>query len=361
MERFLVILPNLDQGGTERVVMNYFRESGLAFDFVVHGEPGYFEPEARERGARIFRVPTRGQGFFKNIAAMRNLYKRHREYKTVIVCTEHSFAFIELLVAWLCGVKTRAAWSHFSDYQGKSKIKRRMHFLTRPLMGLFGNLFLACTKDAGRWLFGKTVLRNKRFYIIKNAVDMDRFNYNPQIRKEYRGKLNLNNRFAIGIIGRLTPVKNHTFVLHTFLRFSERDDNAVLLIIGDGELRGFLEKQAERLNIANKVIFTGRVDDTHHYYQALDVLLLPSFHEGFPMVAVEAQAAGLPVILSDTLSQEVAFTPLAQYKSLSAGTDAWTDAILKLKNKKRSAVDLAGSGFLITEATEHFKNILVRD
>jgi glycosyltransferase involved in cell wall biosynthesis len=358
MERILIILPNLDQGGTERVVMNYFRASGLCFDFVVHGETGYFEPEARELGARIFRIPTRSKAFAKSINAMRGIYKQHPEYKTVIVCTEHSFAFIELMTAWWCGVKTRGAWSHFSDYQGKSKLKRCLHFITRPLLRLFGNLYLACTKEAGVWLFGNAGVQGKNFYIVKNAIPLDKFVYNPDIRKIMRDRLGLEGKFALGIVGRLAQVKNHAFALEAFAWVCEKDAAAVLLIIGDGELKAELEAQAARLKITENIIFTGAVENAADYFQALDVLLLPSLHEGFPVVAVEAQAAGLPVLLSDTLSRELALTPLAQYISLTDGAEAWSTVILAQKNRPREATDLTATGFHIGHAAQRLRKIL---
>ncbi|MCL1846043.1 MAG: glycosyltransferase [Defluviitaleaceae bacterium] len=437
MKRILVILPNLDLGGMETVVMNYFRNldrSKIVFDFVVHGEPGFFEEEARALGARIFRVPTRSQGFFENISAMRRIYAAgsiasedayfstrvvadgrsrvsEEKYDIVIVCTEHAFAFIELFVAWTSGVKTRAAWSHFSDYQGASRLKRRAHFFARPLMCFYANLCLACTKDAGVWLFGKKFaknLQNPAFHIINNAIDLEIFSrqacggtreHNERSERfpRHRGRVSeatralegcgreasplagdgfeprekiraahglTNDEIAVGIAGRLTAVKNHAFALEIFkeLLASGAGKNAALFIIGDGELREEIETQSRNLGITNRVIFTGALGNIHEYYQALDVLILPSHHEGLPVVAIEAQASGLPVILSDKLTRDVQISDLAHYESLNAGATAWAEKILALASRERTertTPDLSESGFDITREAAKLQKILL--
>ena len=358
MERFLFIVPNLDLGGTEMVVMLYFRHLQLPIDFVVHGNEGYFEGQARNAGAKIYRVPTRKAGLWRNIRKMRQLYKQHPEYQTVIICTEHSFAFIELAVAWFSGVRTRGAWSHFSDYQGASRLKRVLHFLTRPLMRVFGNFFLACSTEAGSWLFGKKVLHDKRFHVVKNAIDVSRFTFNPEARLKKREALGLNDHFVIGMVGRITAVKNHAFALSVFEKLQALSPTpTTLLIIGDGE-----EKDNLKTYAPENVIFTGAVNDPHHYYPAFDVLLLPSLHEGFPVVAVEGQAAGLPVIMSDTLSREVGISSLAQYVALKE--EAWVDAILAVqadtkRERPREEITLINEGYDIHVAVKGFRKLIL--
>jgi len=447
VKRVLIILPNLDRGGTEAVVMEYFRHiDGMVFDFVVHGEAGFYEAEARSLGARIFRVPTRKQGFFKNIAAMRKIYKNYpdesartenapnhcdfsacgearecirgdvqnqsvadrlpidcekiakieEKYETVIICTEHAFAFIELFVAWISGVETRAAWSHFSDYQGASRLKRRAHFFARPFMRLFANKFLACTKDAGIWLFGKFFAKNlhkPQFHIINNAIDLRRAarparggslghapaaEHSPEAetKSETRDTSDSSCRdviraahgippdeLVIVIAGRLTAVKNHEFALAVFAEIL--NNAARLFIIGGGELRGELEARVCELGLSERVIFTGAVDNIYEYYQASDVLILPSFHEGLPVVAVEAQASGLPVLLSDAITRDVKISDLAHYKALSDGAPAWAEKIVELTAElafeKRIVPDLSDSGFDITREAVKFREIFTRD
>jgi len=362
VKRVLIILPNLDLGGMEVVVMNYFRNinrNKLMFDFVVHHKPGYFEEEARTLGAKIYRVPTRSAGFFKNFAAMRKIYAEGK-HDVVIVCTEHSFAFIELFTAWLSGVKTRVAWSHFSDYQGDSRLKRQANIFARPLLRLFTNVFFACTEDAGRWLFGKYFGKNlhkMNFHIINNAIDLKKFAFDFALREKKREELKLGNNFAIGIAGRLMGVKNHNFALETFAKLHAIEKDSTLLIIGDGELRRTLEGQAKRLGISKNVIFTGAVGNINEYYQALDLLLIPSFHEGLTLVAVEAQACGLPVLLSNTVSAATKISDTAYFKSLHDGAASWAEKILSFRPHQRATADLSGSGFEISTEAEKFYNI----
>ena len=357
MKRILIILPNLDLGGMEVVVMNYFRNidrARMIFDFVVHGKSGFFEEEARELGARIFRVPTRSESFFGSIAAMKKLYREHPEYDTVIVCTEHAFAFIEMYTAWRAGVKTRAAWSHFSDYQGRSRLKRHANTIARPFLRMFTNIFLACTPDAGRWLFGK-----QNCHIINNAIDLDKFKFNKDTRDNIRKKHGLQDEFTIGMVARLVPVKNHHFALDVFGEPCHRRENTAFLIIGDGELRAQLEAYATNLGIADRVIFTGAVSNVHEYYSALDLLLVPSFHEGFGITAVEAQASGLPVLISSTAPQEVKISELACFKDLKDGAEAWAKAITTFKSHKREPINLTASGFQIATEAAKFQDLIL--
>jgi len=390
MKRVLVILPNLDLGGTETIVMNYFRHfDEIVFDFVVHGEKGFYEDEAVSLGAKIFRAPTRGAGFFANIRAMCEIYRNH-DYDTVIVCTEHAFAFIELAVAQFCGVRTRAVWSHFSDYQGASKWKRRANFLARPILRFFANLFLACTNDAAKWLFGcagrtaNTVgtsasgrvlskpglvcgsvkklglvrgFVKKPFYIVNNAIDPKEFAYCPLAREKIRSFHNISGKFVIGMVGRLVPVKNHAFALQIISRL---DENFVLLLVGDGELRSELEALAPP-----NVIFAGKRENVAEYYQAFDMLILPSLHEGFGLVAIEAQAASLPVLLSSAVPQETKITPLAYSLSLEDGVDAWVRQLRTQKEDTCTRIlsnsdDFENSGFHIVSEAKKLQEILSR-
>jgi glycosyltransferase involved in cell wall biosynthesis len=228
-------------------------------------------------------------------------------------------------------------------------------------MRVFGNLFFACTREAGVWLFGKVVMKKNNFYTIKNAIDLNKFVYNPDMRLSLREKLNITKNFTISMVGRLTQVKNHAFALEVFAQLCKKEPAAVFYMIGDGELKNSIQNKAMLLGIIDKVVFTGAVENIYDYFQALDVLLLPSFHEGFPVAAVEAQAAGLPVFLSDTLASEIACTPLAQFLSLEDGAEAWAAEILKVKDFPRQTQDLSATGHDITHAAQVFKNILQRD
>ena len=381
-KRILIILPNLDLGGAETVVMNYFRafspdaeSEKIIFDFVVHGEKGFYEDEAVSLGARIFRAPTRAQSFFGNIRTMIKIYKKKsiasdeacfnapfvpwgernlpkEKYDTVVVCTEHAFAFIELAVAWFCGVKTRAAWSHFSDYQGASRLKRHANFFAQPFLRLFANLFLACTKDAAKWLFGRNF---KKFHIVNNAMDLEKFRFCAEARRKIRFKHKLTDALVVGIVGRLTAVKNHAFALEVFSRL--RDESTILLIVGDGELREEIESEAARMNLSRRVIFSGKIENVSDYYSAIDMLIMPSIHEGLPLVAIEAQAADLPVIMSTGIPLEAKISERAEFLPLSHGADSWAKKISEIEIRERTEIDLRDSGFDIESEAEKLRKI----
>lgn len=175
-------------------------------------------------------------------------------------------------------------------------------------------------------------MENEKYHILQNAIDTEQYRFNPEIRREYREQLGLGEKKTFIHVGRFHPAKNHTFLLNLFAEIHKQDSNTVLLLAGDGELRSAIESQIAELNLQNDVLLLGSRSDVPKLLMAADCFLFPSVWEGFGMVAVEAQAAGLPVICNTTIPQTVSVSK----KCLFVSTDdlnAW----------KRSAIDLINS------------------
>jgi glycosyltransferase involved in cell wall biosynthesis len=316
-KRVLVILPNLDNGGTEGVLMNYLRfidTTVLVFDFLVHEETGYHEAEAFSLGSAIYRVPTRRQDRKGNVSGMKNIYAEN-DYDTVIVCTEHSLAFIDLYVAKKSGVRNRIVWSHFSDYQGKSRLRKYLHYIFKPLLKRYATQRWACSDKAGKWMYGR------QYEIINNGIDCNKFAYNPNAKQ--------NSSSVIGHIGRFTAVKNHAFILDVFRLVAEAIPNVELLLVGDGELFDEIKEKADG---NERIIFTGAVHNPQDYYNKMDVLVLPSFHEGMPLCALEAQMSNCPCVLTDTITKSVNVTDNVTFLPLQK--DLWAKTIIEILNNK---------------------------
>lgn len=213
----------------------------------------------------------------------------------------------------------------------------------------------ACSLEAGKYLFGKNIIKDKNFKIIRNAIDIKKFNYNENIRKDIREKLKLNNKFVIGHIGRFCQEKNHKFILEVFEKYKVFNPSSRLVLIGKGPLLNEIKKIAFQKRIEKNIIFMGEQDYVENLIQGMDVLLFPSLHEGLGIVTIEAQATGLRVLASNNIPKEVKITNLLEFFSINKKNDSdlWRDRLLEMtKNEyKRETQKLAieKSGYSIKE------------
>lgn len=210
---------------------------------------------------------------------------------------------------------------------------------------------MSCSIPAGKYLFGSI----SNFFVIPNGVDVSRFCFNPSFRATMRDQLELSGLFVLGHVARLTKVKNQSFLLKVFYEFNRLCPKSKLLIVGDGEMRTVLENEAKDLGISDSVIFAGAKTNTEAYYQAMDVFVLPSFSEGLSIVTVEAQASGIPCVVSTGVPKEADIgAGLVLRKDLSDGEESWAETILSFRNFKRKdtsdAVRRAGFDVATTAA-----------
>lgn len=190
--------------------------------------------------------------------------------------------------------------------------------------------FWACSKDAAEWLFGDKIDENK-IVIMNNAIEADKFVFDNTIREEYREKYNLKNKFVIGNVGRLAFEKNQAFLLDVFSEVRKEVENAVLVLIGDGNLRVELEKKATELKIDKNVFFMGKQSQINEFYQMMDLFVLPSLFEGLPLSLVEAQTAGLKCLCSDTITKEAGFAGNVEYLPLEVAS--WKKKIVEMQHE----------------------------
>lgn len=237
---------------------------------------------------------------------------------------------IDLLAAKLGGAKVRIAHSHNS--QCKFAV---VHHILRPLFNRLYTHAMACGEEAGRWLFGK-----RPFSIIRNAIDIRAFAFDPELRDSLRKEYDCENNVVLGCVASLTDIKNHAFLMKVFAGILERNPSYLLMLAGDGPLRENLEQQAKQLGIADSVRFLGSRNDIAQLLQMMDVMALPSLFEGFPTVALEWQCAGLPVMLSENITPDCAFTRHVHFQALD--TEAWISAILGLSEFDRAAASRSG-------------------
>ena len=329
MNRILVYGMTDNLGGIETYLINQARmldAEKAVFDFVTDFKTMAYSKEAAALGSKIYYIPAKKNGVFAQWKAFAKILREHKEYRTVYFNILDAGAAITMFIPWLFG-RTIVTHSHNNDTD-----KRRLHRLCRPFLNFFTKERFACSPSAAMYMFGR-----RRTTVIPNAIDAKRFKFNADTRAKKREELDVSCRFVICHIGRLSLQKNPKGLIDIFDALYKTDKSAVLLSIGDGEMAEEVQNYANGKPSAEAIRFLGRRGDVAEILQAADVFLFPSFYEGLGIVALEAQAAGLPCVLSDVIPKEVSVTDNVFYISLNEPIDKWVDLILSLKNFDRSS------------------------
>lgn len=349
--RVLNLFTIMDRGGAETMVMNYYRHidrKKVQFDFLVHREQrGAYDDEIEALGGRIYRMyPIYPQNFARYKHDIRAFFKAHPEYRII-----HShmselgyFAFKE---AAKQGVPVRICHAHNAPHGFDMKMIMRGYFKKR-MMPYLTHLFM-CGVESGRWLYGKK--NESQFIMLNNAIDAAAYTYNPAKRAEMRRQLGLTDELVVGHVGRFNPQKNHPFLLAIFAALLKKEPNAVLLLVGGGNDMPKIQAKAQELGIAERVRFLGVRSDVADLMQAMDVFVFPSLYEGLPVTMVEAQASGLPCLISDKVPSECIITDgLTEVIPLSESPDTWAKKILVKRGTPRTdrRAEIAAHGFNIT-------------
>lgn len=335
--RVLHMINSLHFGGSQAFIMSVYRNidrTRLQFDFVVtpEEEKDLYE-EVRKMGGRIFVCPR--YTFINHFTYLKwweHFFTEHPEYK-IIHGHVRSTSAIYLSIAKKHGLTT-IAHSH-STSNGKSLlglVKTIMQYPTRYI----ADYLFSCSDLAGKWMYGEKATKQDNYQMIPNGIDIHRFTYSEAKRKIVRQSLGiLEDEFVIGHIGRFTKPKNHIFLLQTFSAYLKKHPHSRLLLVGDGTLLQPMKKACGQMNIMNHVIFTGARSNTEDYYQVMDVFAFPSLWEGLPVSVVEAQASGLPCLISDNITRNVQLTSLPKYLPVTDMT-AWLNAFEIESQKKRT-------------------------
>lgn len=329
--------PRLTHGAAifEYRIAQMLKDDGIHFDYLCSKE---LLPEDAARyalnGSRVYELGVNeklnliAHEIKANIAYYK-FFKSH-DYKIVYADTENALRAVHLLMARLAGVPVRVLHSHNTQLQTRS---RTSHLIARVLRHLFrfsATHYFACSDLAAQWLFPPSVCRRKNYRVLQNGVDLNQFRFNPELRSNLRAKLGISeDTLLLGHVGRFMPQKNHSFLLDIFAGVAAKRADVRLMLIGDGPLREEAEKKAMDLGIADRVLFIGNVQNVNEYLQAMDMFIMPSLFEGLPVTGIEAQAAGLNCIFSETITRELGITDLAEYLPIDRGTDAWVERICR--------------------------------
>lgn len=322
-------------GGVEAFVMNYYRvlvNSGVHFDFVcMYGEIAYAD-EIRKMGGKIYLLPNVKKNYFGYVNGFVDVLKREK-YDIIHVNMLSAANLVPLRLAHDVGIVKVIAHSHNSSAPGI--IRKIMDRINRSKIDQYADMKLACDVSAANWMFGEAEYKAGKVSIINNAIEIEKYMFSESKRHQLREREKWNGRFVIGHVGRFELQKNHSFILKVFREVVVRDPNAVLCLIGDGKLKIEIEKKAEEYGLSDNTCFVGKIDHVEEYLSAMDVFLLPSLFEGLPFTLVEAQANGLPCVISDVITENVHVLDTMVSVSLSESPEVWAENLLGCKKKKR--------------------------
>jgi len=328
--RVLHVLGTTNIGGAESRVMELYRamdREAVQFDFLVHTDAcGHYNREILGLGGKIYRVPRfKVYNYFAYKKALQKFFKEHSEY-AVVHGHMTSTAAIYLPIAKNAGIPMAIAHARSAGVdKGVKGVLTKI--LRLPLKYRADHCF-TCSLEAGIAVFGKGWVKKGKVWTIPNAIDARRFQYKEEIRNQVRGELGLSGKFVIGHVGSFRFMKNHAYLVKIFEECHKRCTNAVLVLIGTGELEQETKDLVKSFGLEEQVLFLGNQPEVERYYQAFDYFVFPSIFEGLPGSVAEAQAAGLHCLVSDKVTKEAALTELVSFKSIKESAVKWAEEIL---------------------------------
>ena len=357
-------------GGVSSFLFQVYRHidrEKIQFDFLAPEETTYgiVRDRINEMGGTIVELGIRGSAAVKKIRLYRQLtrYLKEHPYRIVHINSGNFFFNITACAAAKkAGVPVRIIHSHNAGDAGMPFYRKILFRLLKPALFRLGTHFAACSVKAAEYMFDENAAHDGRVKIINNGIETERFAYNPGARREVRDELGLGGRLAVGHVGRFMKQKNHEFLLVIFSEVIKKRPDAVLLLFGEGELMEQIRKKAGSMGLSESVRFLGQRPDMNRYYQAMDIFLLPSLHEGLPVSGIEAQASGLPVITSDAVTEELKILDQVRFLSLDAPPSKWADLAVSMAETERKdgSAEVAAAGYSIEETARELEEFYLR-
>lgn len=339
MQRIAVIAGVLHSGGKRNLIMEYYRHidrTKVQFDFICDSDSnGIPEEEIRSLGGRVYKVAP-----YKDIIPhLKETYKilKENQYE-VMHAFDNTLNLFPMFLGCIAGVKVRISESISKG--DKNEKKTLIKYILRAFSHWFTNCYMANSIDCGIWQFGKKTYDRGKVNIFKTVIDANANSFNAKLREDTRKEFGWENKIVYGFIGRYVSQKNPFFLIDIFNEIAKKQENAILVMIGFGELADEMHDRIERYGVADRVVDLGRRDDIKQFYNAFDAFLLPSLYEGMPVVGIEAQCAGLPIFFSKNITEETTVSELAYYIGLEENPNIWANKIIKGVNghihKRRS-------------------------
>lgn len=358
MKKILIInTVGFQYEGITSVILNYLRamnRENLDISFLTYADTPQKLKEELNRLGRTLEVPNRKEDVRNYISCLYRILAE--EYDGIHVHGNSGTMFIETALAKLRGVKKILVHTH-STSTNHPAVNAVLKY---PMMWLADEC-LACSLVSGDWLYGKHPYR-----VLNNAIDLGKYRFDPEQREAYRKEFQVQpEEFLIGHIGHFTAPKNHFFLVDIFRAYLAQEPKAKLILIGDGPDREPVREKVQQAGLEDRVIFAGRREDAWAVYSAMDLFLLPSRWEGLPLVALEAQANGVPVLMSTAVTMDAKCTEAVFYAPLTETAPEWAGRIADIQQKDmpRASADveaIAKRGFDIFQEAEKLRRIYLQ-
>lgn len=355
MKILIINTVNFELNGISSVIMNYYKgmnKKDIDIDFMAISEINekYIKEINRESNIYTLNRKKNPLKYFKE------LYKlmKQKKYDIVHIHGNSATVTIETIAAFMARVPVRIVHSHNTTCNYK-----KLHKILYPIMKKTYTHGFACGYEAGKWLF-----KGEKFEIVKNGIDLKKYIFDINARIKMKKKLSCTDKIILGHVGNFVDQKNHNFLIEVFDKLLKTNDNYELVLIGDGPLLNEIKNKVDILGISKNVKFIGKTTEVNSYMQAMDILLLPSHYEGLPVVLIEAQALGLPCLVSDKVSQEAKITELVKFIPIE-DSDIWiknikNQCIEENRDSKKWHIDIKNSGYDISKNSENMKCLYKR-
>lgn len=358
-ERILINGLSRDEvkGGVESYVINLYRHCDrqkLQFDFISsNNKKMAYAEEIQDLGGRIFQIPRIRDGAIAHYRGLHYVYSS-QHYAGAYYATGVKLLNLDFFkYAKKYDVPVRVLHSHNSAQMPVSALDKWREENVEHRMDKYINTYFACSKEAGKWMFG-----SRPYTVLSNGIDTQQFLYQQDKRSELRKQYRLDGKLVVGTVGRLAKEKNPFYILEIFAELKKINSNVVFLHVGDGPLRGQLEKKAQELEIENEYHFVGQTDRVTDYLNTMDVFLLPSKFEGFPIVLIEAQSAGLPCFVSNNITHDCKLTDRLYFLDINRKPSDWAYKVNQIdpnKRKDQSSI-IVNAGYDIHQTAQKFQN-----
>lgn len=355
-------------GGEETIVYEIFKnmnKKNIHIDFLAQysGKNEIMRKDIVAEGSNFFSFKEQKDNYIGRVKFFINVkrFLRKNDYDIVHIHSGSILGFILAIMATSGDKRYIIAHSHNTGIiNWKKKIIKRIF---TPVL-LKANMFLGCTKEAIEFKFPQKIIKTGNFEIVKNGIEYKQFIYNEKIRKEYRNILNIKpNTIALGFVGRLVEQKNPIFLVDILENVLKKNRNIKLFIIGEGELKQDLTNLIKEKELEDYVSLLGNRNDVNKLMQAFDVFLFPSLFEGLGIVAVEAQAAGLPVLVSKGVPEAAKISDEYFYRINNYNSDKWGEKILeviKTTKRRNTQKEIINSGYDIKATASRIRNIYLK-
>lgn len=336
-----IIAEPFENGGQELFITNLYRnidKEKIQFDFIAPygGKNEKLKNELEDFGAKFYPVKIKHKkgGLVQRISFFKTVNKvlKENKYSTVHI---NSVSLLGLMLGVLVAKRnnTKNIIVH-SHNDGLSTIKYKvMKKISDYVLKKYANNYFACSENAAKWKFPENVIKENKYTVIKNGIDVNKFKFCNETREEYRKQLGIENKFVLGHVGRFEKQKNHEFIINVFEKLVKKEKDSILMLIGEGELKEKIQNQIKQKHLEEKVMLFGIRNDVNNILQAMDMFIFPSIFEGFGIVAIEAECSGLPVICSDKLPKEIEITENIIKMKLDENIEKWADKILEMREK----------------------------